>query len=318
MDLDLERDVAFMNCKCCGPVVLPTSLFLCALDKMQTKFYTHLLWILSDACEKYPGKSIFDRGSSIYKELTSLRKKLGNQFYKVMNTWEPLVCGWTILHNGDVGKRELYESQIATHAKITAETGVQIPHSYLLPQSDSHEDIAMTLELVGLCKAFGYPILTGDTLFDKLKEFGVEENMEFDDAIIERVHAVMIRDLILNYYKKHRKHLSLKICPPDLCRYILEGKPIPASFNTRYDIWKEVVFDKNFEYDYTPDQTELLRDSALCLPLRYWSQQYDSCMYQILYNKPPPPRFREKHKANTRTINAFLLKIIWFSLALGF
>lgn len=93
---------------------------------------------------------------------------MGNSFYKVMNTWEPLVCGWTILQNGDVGKRELYESQLSTHAKITTETRVAIPHEILLPPSDSHEDITMTLELVGLCKAFGYPILTGDTLFDKL------------------------------------------------------------------------------------------------------------------------------------------------------
>lgn len=67
MDLDIEGDIAFMHCKCCGSTILPTSLFLCALDKMQTKFYTHLLWILSDACEKYPDRSIFDRGTLTYR-----------------------------------------------------------------------------------------------------------------------------------------------------------------------------------------------------------------------------------------------------------
>lgn len=113
-DLSIERDITFLNCKCCGEVILPTSLFLCALDKLQTKFQIHALWIVSDALYKYPDRSIFDRGSFLYRHMTNLRKVHGPEFYKLMNLWEPLTIGWTILQNNDVGKKELYEEQIKT------------------------------------------------------------------------------------------------------------------------------------------------------------------------------------------------------------
>lgn len=129
--------------------------------------------------------------------------------------------------------------------------------------------------------------------------------MPFDPDIVNKVYAVMKRDLILNYYKKHRRHLSMNLIHPELAQYFIQNKPIPQSLIQRYDIWENLEFKKNFEYDYTPDQTELLRDSALCLPLKYWSQQYHACMFKILYGKKPPGDFRKEHKAETRTIRAF-------------
>lgn len=52
--------------------------------------------------------------------------------------------------------------------------------------------------------------------------------------------------------------------------------------------WDTINFDKIFEYDYTIDTAELLKDSALAPEYKNWGAGYDKCAFNYLYNKPNP------------------------------
>ncbi|KAI5707681.1 hypothetical protein M8J77_007495 [Diaphorina citri] len=122
-DLQIERDIGLLRC-CCpeesGVVVFPTSLFLCALDKLQVVFFTKLYWRMADLNNKYPGHSIYARGTTIFNYLTSLRAKMGQKFFKLMNIWEPLVIGWTVTQGDDVGKPNLYQGQLDEFVDVSS------------------------------------------------------------------------------------------------------------------------------------------------------------------------------------------------------
>lgn len=68
----------------------------------------------------------------------------------------------------------------------------------------------------------------------------------------------------------------------------------------------QLTFAKNFEYNYTPNQTELLKDSALAHPLRGWAKQFDRCAFKKTNNQKPPPSFYAIKDYQVRTIPAFL------------
>lgn len=72
-----------------------------------------------------------------------------------------------------------------------------------------------------------------------------------------------------------------------------------------YDLWEKVQFDKNFEYDYTPDKVEILKDSACANPTSKWGKQYDQCGFSYLYDKEPPDS-SFSDPVQTRVILAYL------------
>lgn len=238
--MSAERDIAFMNC-CCQEksryVILPTSLLLCSLDKMQSIFFLKLYWKIADMMGKYAGRNIFDRGCEILDYLTELRGRLGQPFFKLMNLWEPVLIGHVIVMGGDVGKQDLRDNELSVIEGIQDLTGVQVDLSFMLPTSESRVDVLMALELVGLCKSFGYPTLSSSTIFDKFREFGVNENMVFDDKIINDVLGIMKRDLMLNYYKKNCKYLALKYCPPRLLNVIRTNRVVKDEHLRNYTMW---------------------------------------------------------------------------------
>lgn len=47
---------------------------------------------------------------------------------------------------------------------------------------------------------------------------------------------------------------------------IVDNLVIDQKTERLYDLWEKVQFDKNFDYDYTPDKAEILKDSACSHP----------------------------------------------------
>lgn len=134
-----------------------------------------------------------------------------------MNIWEPLIIGWTIIQDDDVGKINLYQGQLDTIAEMSQEIGEDIRIDLMLPSGPTTTEILLQFELVGLAKAFGYVTLSGDTLFDKFREFGVNENMPFDNKIITDLLGVMRRDFAIIYFRRNRKYPLFASCPIPPC-----------------------------------------------------------------------------------------------------
>lgn len=94
--------------------------------------------------------------------------------------------------------------------------------------------------------------------------------------------------------------------PPELIDVLSQNRPVPLELHRRHDLWEQIIFGKTFEYDYTPDMVELLKDSACANPLSAWGKGYDRCGFNILYGKQPPPSTYVSPNPITRVILAYL------------
>lgn len=77
---------------------------------------------------------------------------------------------------------------------------------------------------------------------------------------------------------------------------------IPKSFSTVQ--WVNIRFDKTLEYNYTPDMTELMKDSSVTVPDKDFLTKYDSCAHH--YNRKSPEGCKKRSKASQRAILVYL------------
>lgn len=302
---ELERDVTLFSCECHGRNLVPTSLVLDSLDQMQTRFSLYLYWLLSDITGKYT-ESITERGHSLIVYFEGLLDLMGNDFFTVMNIWESLYLGYVILDERDVGFEDLYMTQCSDMLEIFSKYNLPIDFKLMLPTTRKDEEVYMCGELLGIMKHFGYPVLEVDKLLNPLKEFGTEEIIPIDRNIVDQVMGVTIRNFCINYWKKNKTYPKIVTSPPELVDILSQNKPIPPGLHRRYDLWEQVIFGKTFEYDYTPDMVELLKDSACANPLSAWGKGYDRCGFNILYGKEPPPSTYTSPNPITRVVLAYL------------
>lgn len=100
---------------------------------------------------------------------------------------------------------------------------------------------------------------------------------------------------------------NFSLVPEKLQRILCDNKLVSSVVMKNYELWSNVVFSKTLNYDFTPDQTELIKDSALAPPFKYWYTMFDKCCFKYRYNKKCPVISQEeKDKFTTRTIESFL------------
>lgn len=52
--------------------------------------------------------------------------------------------------------------------------------------------------------------------------------------------------------------------------------------------WSQIKFEKTFEFDYSPDTSELIKDTAISPRTTKWTQAYDRCGFRNHWNQNPP------------------------------
>lgn len=62
---------------------------------------------------------------------------------------------------------------------------------------------------------------------------------------------------------------NFSLVPEKLQRILCDNKLVSSVMMKNYELWSNVVFSKTLNYDFTPDQTELIKDSALAPPFKY-------------------------------------------------
>lgn len=299
-----ERDLTIMTCPCHGKTLVSTSLFLAALDKMQSKFPMALYWAVCDATNKYPGFSIYERGRLLFETLKSLRGKMGQDFFSFVAGWESLLVGSIIARKDDVGCTQLYNFQVNEMNTLLKKNNVTFDLNELLCKGTSINETTMMLELIGMSKSFGYPTLEIDRLLDPLKEFGVETMYEIDWLTVQHIDAIAKREFTLNFRSRRGHYPKMKVCPTEFIQFVSRNIPIPKSMMKKYELWGTIVFDKNLEFDFCPDQTELLKDSSTAVNKSAWPTMYDKCAFRKLYNKDYPTSGDKTQ--DSRTLYAYL------------
>lgn len=303
-DILVERDISFI--KKCRWYMLPTSLLISVLDMLQTDFPMRLNWIIADIMVKYPGKSISRSGDKLIEKFKYLRSKLGGDFHGFVSDWEAMIIGWIVAMEDDIGFTDLYNLQREELTAVLERHRVFFNLNDILPQDTSIHEVLMRLELIGVMKSFGFPILQVTHLLDKIKEHGTRQNVPLNPKIISDTNAIARRDFCLNYYKKKRVYPNFYKVPPELQKFLYHNRWVPAEYFKRYDLWADIIFCKTLKYDYTPDMTEILKDSSVAVPEKYFLTKYDVCAFRYHYNREPPSGCRIRCPFPTRAVLAYL------------
>ncbi|QIJ70030.1 RNA-dependent RNA polymerase [Gudgenby Calliphora mononega-like virus] len=298
----VERDVFLINFKDNTWTIGPTNLLLCVLDLYQSRLPKKLYWLLSDANQKYPC-SMFSAGCTLITEFEGLRREMKNDFFKFLATWEALVLGSIIKDEiNDLGFKELYESSKNTMEELLSEYNINYDLKNILPQNDNIDEFKMYVELTGNKKHFGHPCLEVKSGFDNVRNYGTESvfiNME--NAISGA--GIMRRDFVKNFILKRSRWPPCIKVPEEFKPFYKKGE-YPTKYEKDYTLWGEIQFDKVFDYDLSPDTSELIKDSSAATEFQHWFADYDSCAFRHLYNKSKPRISGERQP--TRVIQLFL------------
>lgn len=231
------------------------------------------------------------------------RSNLKEDFFKYIATWESVVTGHIIDDKEkDLGFSRLYQSSKATMEDLMDAHNYQFDLSLLVPHNRDPQVQKMWLEFLGNTKHFGHPCLNLTAGFEKVKEIGTEA-VFVDQNTADTAAAIFVRDFIKEFIAKKRRWPLCKSIPTQFKEYYETGR-YPLHLSNDYNIWFQIVFDKNFEYDYSPDTTELLKDSSCSEEFKYCSSSYDSCAFQQYHGVQKP--YVNRNKKSTRVIDIFL------------
>uniref|UniRef100_W4VRB8 Putative corethrella sequence 2 n=1 Tax=Corethrella appendiculata TaxID=1370023 RepID=W4VRB8_9DIPT len=302
-----ERDISFLRIK--GVYhIFPTTLIMCALDKLQSLFWLKQYWIISDALDKYPARSIYKEGQKYIDLFMKLRLHTGQDFFTIANTWESLMIGWVVNQHDDLPQNPLFDNQSKEILDILKRYNLNnITIQDFLPNGHDIEDILMGLELIGMAKVFGYPTLKANRLLEQIRNHGVED-VPIDDELMKKIDGLTRRDFILQFFKMRGKYPIFTHYPKELSQFFSRNKPVPRHYFKRYQLWQDCKFGINLDFDFCPDAGDLLKDSAVCVEYNSWGTMYDRCSWGILHNRPAgtiPPSSQEKQKS-TRLIEHYL------------
>lgn len=297
-----EQDVCFLE-DGKEPLLFSTNLLLCALDKVQSQFGLEAYWKISDALGKYPGHSVYKRGKELLDIFEFLRSKMGQDFFTLVSGFESLTVGWVVGAEDDAGCKDLFRTEYTSSQELLAKYNLESYLVKILPPNRIFYSVLIALEMTGIVKSFGYPTLIAERMLDQIFEYGTVTRFDIDHSLLNKVEGVMRREMCINYYKKHTKYPKIASCPPSLKR-LLQNRPLLEKTYKLYDDWASVVFGKTFEFDYVPDQADMIKDSAAAVNRSAWHKSYDPCAFRHKYGKGPPTQGKQIYC--TRTIEAFL------------
>lgn len=246
---------------------------------------------------------MLDTGELLIKEMEFYRSVLGNDFFKFLAVWEPLVLGHIINNpENDLGFDGLFNSSLESMTEILHEHNIGGDLMIILPDKENNDQCKLFIELLGNTKYFGHPCLEVRAGFETVREHGTEK-VAIDLEIAKDGVAIMRRDFCKYYIIEKRKWPSCKEVPIELKDFYSRGI-YPSHLEKSYSIWARVKFNKVFSYDYSPDTTELIKDSSAAEEFPHWAADYDNCAFQHLYGKRKPPV--DPTRKQTRVMQRFL------------
>ena len=300
-----EPDVFILNCDKHEKVIVSMTLFTCNLDILQSYISLKLYWRLTDMMNRYPD-SIYERGTKILNCFNTKRVKYNEKTFKLLALWESFVIGCIVSKTEkDIGFAGLFNH---TKEKITEIVGREYEEfaAVLLPKNTSLQEERLMLELLGINKSFGHPCLDAKTSFATLKENSTKESILNMDTI-RNAHGIFVRNFAYEYKKQKKRWPLMRHIPEPLRLPILKNEYPNSTLCKSLDLWHEIEFSKIFDYDFSPDTSEILKDSSLASPFSEWFSNYDPCAFSNIYGKKKPKFLTGKARSTTRTMKRFLV-----------
>ncbi|AMK09260.1 RNA-dependent RNA polymerase [Drosophila unispina virus 1] len=289
----LDSETCIHYCSTHQKIVLfPVSQLIMVLDLMQSKFPVVLNWVMTDTMQTYGEWKILDNGIKLFEVIDRHRDaKNDNEFYSFLNKWDALLIGYVISSPEDIGCVELYEE---TYSSLNYPEK-QLVENYLLPQSNKISEIRGRFELIGISKCFGHPCLKVLDSLNVVREYGGME-IKVCPTTALKVANKFKEYFCKSYYLKHNKYPPIKEGGTNLHDILSTHRRIYRSDDLKDHHWNLIDLDTILVYDYSIDETELLKDTAIAPPMSQCYSQFDSCAMWELYKKRRPMHASELHQ----------------------
>ncbi|DAZ87903.1 TPA_asm: hypothetical protein [Girado virus 3] len=161
-------------------------------------------------------------------------------------------------------------------------------------QIEQTRDFISVLELCGLTKIFGFPVIDVTKSCMSILEKGRNTTIP-DSNLTESVCSFFKKEFIINYIKKEKKYPKFTSIHPggDLEKMIINCD-IKNLLCTHYQDFERITFDQTLIFDYCVDPTDLLSDKSIIQSLDQWIYEYKIHAYKSQYGRINLPSRKTK------------------------
>lgn len=237
-----------------------------------------------------------------------IRNKLGEDAFNILKSYEALCVGHIIRHQDDLEFEGLFNGvvngMIEKLELVTNEPTRMISRLLLDHLEFDNDYVHLLLELTGVVKCFGYPHLHPDRGFEVVRAHGIQP-VNLDNDYLMNVVGTFCRELCHNYYTKYWKWPNIKECHHRVIQRCYDHKRWLTDAEERKvnnHNWSRIKFEKTFEYNYSLDTSELLKDTAIAPNYCDISQRYDHCAHMKISGFVPP----QTKRAESRLIHQYI------------
>lgn len=226
---------------------------------------------------------------SIYQELITLDRLVRDHskrdpegFYDVMKAWSSLTIA-SILRD-----TENNPSFMTTLLEGLSQQSTTPLLQHLIRKIESDEHALFRLEVSGLCKVYGHPIVYVRESASEWAKKGM-----FLKPGLEKMGRTLANMFKLEFSRNYFREMGQW---PSMRTTIETPAKIKESHNSgRWDEnpvspWSpddfdSITFEKTFEYDMFVDATDLLSDKSIIQDKESWGHEYDRKAYRTIYGK---------------------------------
>ncbi|UHK03222.1 MAG: RNA-dependent RNA polymerase [Hangzhou zicrona caerulea xinmovirus 1] len=297
-NLYVEKELTILKTK--GEYYLyPTTMLMCVLDNIQSRFYVRLHVALKGIVEDNP--KLLPHYTLLHSTITKLRDKYGNKFFHLMKIWEAYCIGVTVADGvGDMGFTKLKES---IEKELYAEYERRDIDFFLdlvkCNRCTTSQDGAVktSLYFANLCKNYGHPILDPVSGIKKLRENSKKE-IKVNKDLAQKTLWMFRKTYTTNFFRKRGVYPNHIITGPipKAFKQCLDDSRLPTKKEAEsipLSAWKFFSLTKNHDLSLEIDEKELLKDTACAPPREEWFRPYDPCAFKILYDQWKPKAYTE-------------------------
>ncbi|APG78705.1 RNA-dependent RNA polymerase [Hubei rhabdo-like virus 6] len=279
-----------------GPIIITYQMLVNCMDKLEARF-SWLFYILyrniHPSQDKFNTLALFN---NIYHILEDAYLKAGNESIRIFKLLEPLLVGISLqhldpeTHDHDFG--ELIRVSIKDdypQLQIYIESVWRIGHDYL--NKVGPQGIPYLIEQYGQEKLHNYPIVSISGGLHKMHKYGTSIRISADQAIRD-IASNFKREYFVAYYEKHKvlpKVIDNWRLHPKIRHLINRGKPgsIRECYRIPNEAWFALEFDKNHDFNYYPQISDLLDDKAITPHLDHIYQLFAADALEVMNLRKP-------------------------------
>nr|AVK42865.1 RNA-dependent RNA polymerase [Soybean cyst nematode nyami-like virus]AVK42870.1 RNA-dependent RNA polymerase [Soybean cyst nematode nyami-like virus] len=284
------------------PNLDPWATFCCLNDICSGRFTTYLYSRIADILDPHPAGQRAPLVLRTFREMDSAVHRHGNMAYDLFKVLPSLVIGRFLSEEEPetgVAFLETLLKGLDEKKPLSKE-----PLTITFTTFDTKHETALYLELAGLWKCAGHPIIDVTAGIKKVHERGGYMTPGIS-AAAEGIGHEFKYQFCLEYWQRHKKwpplRMTTETAPLLRTAYAKgtwpSGRIAPSDFST-------VRFEKLFNFDYNPDLLELIEDKSIIPELAAWPDEYSRAARLTLHGREP--RLATTRNQTKRLVMAYL------------